>query len=281
MAVVGILLLLFVCAGAMGPSDPFPVGYSLGNLNTIISDDGIGGRQPWVPAAVIRRNTGFVLAAGAVSYYDMMDNIRDRGIYRAALGVSYAGPVFKCKGAFSQFDAFRMYFSQDGYLSAGLGGVSLEMAGHRIGLRGKKGEVKTIGELGASVWLPFRYASLFLGVEHVVVKESRNGSDPPLLIKGSMHTAGNRFGAQGVLIEVTPSKRKPVRFLIGEEYRLFRWLGVHAAVGSNPVLISLGVVAEWKMAGAVLSFVNHPELGWSKGFYTEYVAGRFNEMRKK
>jgi hypothetical protein len=47
------------------------------------------------------------------------------------------------------------------------------------------------------------------------------------------------------------------------------------------VLISLGVVAEWKMAGAVLSFVNHPELGWSKGFYTEYVAGRFNEMRKK
>ena len=78
-------------------------------------------------------------------------------------GVSYAGPVFKCKGAFSSSMLFDVL--QSGWILVGRVGGGVWRGRASYGLRGKKGEVKTIGELGASVWLPSGMP-LFLGVEH-------------------------------------------------------------------------------------------------------------------
>lgn len=270
MAIITALILFMCVTTASGMDDPFPSGYLMGNLGTIIWDDGMGGRSPWFPAAALHSGSGLVISAGAVSYYDRMDNLEDRLIYRAVSGAGYAGQIIKIKAAVSQFNAFGIFYSQTGFLSVGYRGFSLEATGQRFFVRGKKEMTRTLGELGAAVWVPFKYAAVMFQTEHIVLKESRSGSDTPFLLRGSIHTKRNLFGAQGVTIEVIPSQVQPVRFTLGEEYRLFGWLGIHAAVSTNPVMIGIGVVAEWSRAGAALSFVSHPELGWSKGFTAEY-----------
>ena len=269
-----VLTLAFQSMAALG--DPFPGGYSMGNLGTIVWKRGIAGQQPWVPAAYVDKRSKWGLSAGVVSFYGKTGNYRDRSIYRVIGGGWYCASFMNFKLSFTQLDAFRVYYEQSVFVSAGrsvfsLFDISIEVSAYRTGLRDNSGRVRTIGEIGSSFWFPLNLVSLAVSVDHYVIKKSGiNGADPPLTIRAGIHTKLNRFGAQGVLIEIVPEYTTPIRLIIGEEYRILRWLGIHGAVGNNPVMIGIGLVFDWKRSGGNSALVNHPVLGWSRGFSLYY-----------
>ncbi|NLW31631.1 MAG: hypothetical protein GXY77_09265 [Fibrobacter sp.] len=269
-----VLTLAIQSLAALG--DPFPVGYSMGNLGTILWKRGAPGQQPWIPSAYIDKNSKWGLSAGVVSFYGKTGNYRDRSIYRVIGGVWYCTPLMNFKLSFTQLDVFGIYYEQSVFVSASgsvfsLFDVSIEASAYRTGLKDNSEQVRTIGEIGSSFWFPLNLVSLSVSVDHYVIKKSGiTGADPPLTIRAGIHTKLNRFGAQGVLIEIVPEFEKSIRLIIGEEYRIVRWLGIHGAVGNNPLMIGIGLVFDWKRSGVNAGLVNHPVLGWSRGFSLYY-----------
>ena len=81
-----------------------------------------------------------------------------------------------------------------------------------------------------------------------------------------IHTKYGRVGAQGVLVSITPYSHGPVQLIIGEEFRITEKIGMNASFSSNPFFIGIGFFAGFKNSDINVSLVNHPDLGWSRGF---------------
>lgn len=257
-------------------NQPFQYGFSMGNLGTIMPENEVAGFQPWIPAAFCKCNRRFGLACGAVSYYDKMDNLREKYIYNAFGGTYLAHKRFNLKLAISHFSALDMYFEQSGFTSLGFSlikqiRISVEITGTRIGLRCLDRNKQSTVDCGVSAFVPFRFTALALRVNHLTVKSGYvKGVNPKICIETGIHTVQNRFGAQGVLIETTPSSKQPIRFILGEQYRFFKCFAVEASIANNPFMIGLGVLLEIADVKSSVSLVNHPVLGWSKGFAVMY-----------
>lgn len=256
--------------------DPFPQGFSMGNQGTVLWENGAQGRQPWISAAFCDSSRKFGLALGTVSYYDRMDNFKDEAMYRAFGGIFCSIKRFRFKLAVSHFSALEMYYEQTGFLSAGIDLFShlkagIDFSGTRTGLGGFNQKKHTVGECAFSAWLPFKSAALGLSLSHITLKPGKVlGIDVPLTIKSGFHTVSNRIGAQGVIIEITPSRSRPVRFILGEQYRFFKIIALEASLANNPFLIGIGVLVEIQSISTSISMVNHPVLGWSRGFSALY-----------
>lgn len=256
--------------------EPFPQGFSMGNQGTVLWENGSQGCQPWISAAYCDSSRKFGMALGAVSYYDRMDNFIDESIYRAFGGVFWSIKRIRFKLAVSHFSALEMYYEQAGFLSAGVDLFShfragIDFCGIRTGLNGYKQKKRTVGECAFSAWFPFKAAALGLSLNHINLKSGRvQGVDAPLVIKSGFHTVSNRMGAQGVIIEITPSRVHPVRFILGEQYRLFNIVAIEASLANNPFLIGIGVLVDVSSISVSVSVVNHPVLGWSRGFSALY-----------
>ncbi len=270
----GILFIYSLIAANI--QEPFPQGFSMGNQGTVLWENGTQGCQPWLSAAFCDSSRKFGMALGTVSYYDRMDNFKDEAIYRAFGGVFWSIKRLRFKLAVSHFSALEMYYEQTGFLSTGVDLFShlragIDFSGTRTGLSGFKQKRHTVGECGFSAWIPFKTAALGLSLSHITIKPGKvQGIDVPLVIKSGFHTVNNRMGAQGVLIEITPSRSRPVRFVLGEQYRFFNIIALEASLANNPFLIGFGVLIEIQSIGATVSMVNHPVLGWSRGFAALY-----------
>lgn len=244
----------------------------MGNLGTVLWENGAQGCQPWISAAFCDSSRRFGVALGTVSYYDRMDNFRDESIYEVFGGIFWSIRRFRFKLAVSHFSALEMYYEQTGFLSAGFDlfphlRAGIDFSGTMTGLSGFKQEKHTVGEGALTAWIPFKAAAFGLSLSHITLKPGRvQGVDAPLVIKSGFHTACNRLGAQGVVIEITPTHPHPVRFILGEQYRFFNTIALEASLANNPFLIGIGVLMEISSISASVSMVNHPVLGWSRGF---------------
>lgn len=278
MAIRKIFIVLFMNCNFLMASlqDPFPQGFSMGNMGAILWDDGAQGRQPWIPSAFYKKNRCFGLACGAVSYYDKMDNFSDESIFKAFGGAYFAVKKLRCKIAVSHFSALEIYYEQSGFLSCGIDlfphlVISTELTGSRIGLVGSDEQAYRTGECGFSGWIPFKFAAIAFSINHIVLKSAyADGVNPPVSIKTGIHTVRNRFGAQGVVLEVTPTIKHPIRFILGEQYRFLRLFAIDASISNNPFMFGIGITAEIKTVSTSVSLVNHAVLGWSRGFAVLY-----------
>jgi hypothetical protein len=256
---------------------PFPPGYSMGNLGTIVWDDGISGRQPWTPAAFLRDSLRFGISVAGIDYYDDMDNFEERSISDAMAGGWFESRYITVKAAYEQFSALQMYDEQIGTLSVGTNAlrflsVSVQARGVRVGLRSGESEHETLGELGATLWLPRRYVAVSLAVEHLTVEAaSVEGVSSDPVIRLGLHTRRHRIGALGVVCEVTARGDPLVRFMVGQEVWVHRVFGLSAAVSTEPFMVGVGATFVWRTCGTSVSFVHHPVLGWSKGFEVDYA----------
>ncbi|MDO5577564.1 MAG: hypothetical protein Q4F84_10840 [Fibrobacter sp.] len=274
----GLIILLFTfafqCFASL--SDPFPGGYSMGNLGTIICKNNASGMQPWTPASQADQTPGWGVSVGAISYYSKGDNLSGKSIYKVIGGGWYNTAFMSLKMSISQLDALGIYYEQSLFCSAGkqffsLLDISIEAWVHKSGLHSDSNQSHTIGEIGGSIRVPLNVVSLTFAIEHCVIKRSSTyGVNPPLTIKTGVHTKLNKFGAQGVLLEITPDYTKPIRLIIGEEIRILKWLGIHGAIGNNPVMIGIGLVVDWRNFDVNTALVNHTVLGWSKGFSASF-----------
>ena len=257
--------------------EPFPQGYLMGNLGTIICEDGAGGRAPLLSAAFISDTPAVGLSASVCTYYDDMDNFTDRHFVTAIGGGWFAWKRLRVKSAFSLFDALATYREHTGYLSCAveiLRGIrlSLDLSGVRYALAAPQEDAAaTLGMGGVSVFVPVRLVSFSTTVDRIVLKSTRvDGGDPALRIRCGIHTNRHAFGAQGVLVTINPGLEHPVSVAIGQEFRLSKNIAIHGGVANNPLFFGLGVSVSFGAGGASAALVNHPVLGWSRGFSAEY-----------
>jgi hypothetical protein len=256
---------------------PFAKGASMGTLGAVVWDDGVTGRQPWVAAALLRDTLRFGLALCGIDYYDDMDNLRDRQIRHAVGGGWFHSRPVTVKLSYEQFSALDVYYEQTGYLSVGthvlrFAGVSLDIRGTRAGIRGVQRDDETLVEIGATVWVPRKYAGLSLSVDHLVVESaSVAGLAPDPVVRVGLHTRRHRWGAVGAVAEVVVAEQPFVRFAVGEELWVHPTVGLGAGLCTEPLMIGCGLTVVWRRFGTNVSFVHHPELGWSKGFTVDHA----------
>ncbi len=281
-----VLLLTCICSHAFAAlNEPFPGGYAMGNLGTIISENGPGGRSYAFPAAFMTDTFTIGITASGTLFYDDMDNYRERSIISVAGSAWYASGRLTLKAGISNFDALGAYLEQSGFLSAAVPcfhgiRIGTEFTGTRI-IPGSSSDGRlTLGEAGASAWIPAGKLFLSASVSHIIMKPTGStGADPPLRIICGIHTAHHALGAQGVRIDIVPRLPHPVSFAIGQEFRLFPHASIHAAIASYPFFIAFGVAVFVRSGCMSVAFTNHPVLGWSRGFGAEY--GRNPRLVKK
>jgi hypothetical protein len=265
-------LVLFIEAGVR---DPFPIGSAMMSQGALVETQGASGREPWSAAAIYRDTMPWGAAFSAVSYHGA-DGAGGVSQY-AAGGLASFGTVI-CKVSLMQLDAMGVYYEQTAYFSAGsiykFLSLSAEAKSHRIGLKASSSDVRTMTSLGSTLHAQSRRISATITAEGLTVSSSGlSDVDPPLSVSGRICTVRNRYGSQGVLVKVTPINDKPIRFIVAQEYRLSPSFAIGASLGSNPTMIGFGLLVDMLPAGSSAAVVNHPLLGWSKGFYADY-AGR-------
>jgi hypothetical protein len=272
------LLVLFLIVPASGASrEPFSMGHGMATNGAVCQEDGISAQEPFTGACFYRDTFSFGVTVAGVDYYDAMDNMTSNLIGQAALGGFYTpSGMFKglvLKAAYLHFDAMRVYYEQEGVLSAGWRQVpfvkpSLEFSAFRAGLTRSGGPPPQMRlEIGASVLVPFRAASVSLAVSHIPLKTALSeGYDNPLTLKIGLHSGKNSLGGQGILMEMEHDDVWLFRVSVGEEYWLSRNFAASLALTTNPVMVSFGVTYAWGPSTSVsAAFNDHPVLGWSKG----------------
>ncbi|MBN1307104.1 MAG: hypothetical protein JXA18_04250 [Chitinispirillaceae bacterium] len=274
----GLAVLLLLAAADAGAilHEPFPQGYAMGNLGTIIDENGPGGRLPLLSAAYMGDSLTAGVAASVTTYYEDMDNFGDRHLATVVGGGWLVVRRIGVKAGIAHFDALGAYREFSGHLSCALRTVrgiriGTELSGTRLLFSSSDGAGKTLGEAGFTLFVPIRIISCVVSIGRLTVKPTRSeGADQSLRIGCGVHTMAHAFGAQGVRIDITPAFEHPVSIAIGQELRLSRHVALHGAIANNPLFIAVGVAVFWGGACASAALVNHPVLGWSRGFGAEY-----------
>ena len=262
---VSLPLIIIVNAGA-ALHEPFPQGYAMGNLGTIVTENGPGGHLPLFPAAYLDDSLFVGVAASVTTYYDDMDNFSDRHLATIVGGGWLVVRRIGIKAGISHFDALGAYREQSGYFSFAVNTIrgiriGTELSGTRLLLPSSDGAVKTLGEAGFTLFVPIRIISCAVSIDHLTVKPTRSeGADQSLRIRCGVHTMANAFGAQGVRIDITPQYEHPVSIAIGQEFRFSRYFALHGAVANNPLFVGLGVAVFLRNGCASAALVNHPVL---------------------
>jgi hypothetical protein len=272
-------LVVAIIAGAE-VRDPFPPGFAMGTMGSVIDEARASGSEPWASASLCGDSTGYGAAMSGVAYYGSAANPAGTdGICRATGGGWLCGHKLICKASVSYFRALDAYYEQSGFLSLGTSALhftrlSVEATVSRFGVHLPGNPSHSTGRLGVSAWIPCTWAAVSLRVEHIALATAHaDGADPPLTLRCGFHTTHNRFGGQGVLVTITPGEAEPVCFTIGEEYRFGRAVAFQAALANNPLLIGAGLVFSLRRLEFSAALVNHPVLGWSQGFSAEYRKG--------
>jgi hypothetical protein len=257
--------------------DPFLAGYSMGDNGTVIQTNGPSGRQPWIPACFYADTFQFGVAVCGIDYYDAMDNLESSHIVQVVSGAWYSRHRFILKASYSFFNALGLYNEQQGFLSMGFRAAkafsaSIDVAANRAGLPDESSEREQFLEAGASLFVSGKFAALSVSCNHFPLKKaSSQGFEPPVCVDIGLHTIPHRYGAQGVVCEITKENDYAFRFSLGESYYVSDCIALCGALSTNPFMMHFGLLFSGDGHGIGLSFVNHPALGWSKGLTVDYA----------
>lgn len=275
MKVLTIVWVLVVAAAldlnaALG--EPFPLGFSMSNQGGLVDAEGALGRQPWVTAALLRDTLSWGVGACGTAYYGGLE--KNASVLQYGVGGWVKKGRFICKLSLVQFDALNVYYEQMIFLSAGLNfrflGFSADFKPCRMGLWGTD-DARALAAAGFTCLVRMGLVDMSLSADDLVVESSGDtGSDPCHSFKAGLYTRRNRYGSQGVLVQYVPHMSKPIRFVIAQEYRIGNHVALSAALGSNPTMLSFGISVDFRPLGGGVALVNHPVLGWSKGFSVDF-----------
>ena len=272
-----IFILLLPHTPHAASNEPFPTGCSMATFGTILQGNRMSGRQPWTPACFVDDTAMFSLASSYVNYYDAMDNLQESDFRQASVGgwVNLKNFSLKASGIF--FSALGIYYEHNGFVSIGTSAIpyvnlSVELAAMKAGLYDDANEHETLLSTGASLWVPWSFASASLSCKNIILEDAAHrGFSRPFTINLGLHTMPHRLGAQGILLTITPEHTPEIRLCIGEEFYIYRTIGLSFAVSTRPLMVGFGVSFGMPSYGLYTAFVNHPVLGWSQGMGMEYV----------
>lgn len=267
---------LFLIVISLFAQSPFPEGYFMSTQGTIFQDNWISSREPYGPALLANDSSQMGISAGAISYYDRMDNLSDRSLYRAYGGGWLEFDKIRCNLWISQLEAFNVYFEQTACVSVGTymyksASVSIDFQGYRNGLHHSTEHARTRMDVGISTLYKFRAVSVTGSISNLTLKKAGNYMNQEDLTAAiGLHTKYSRIGAQGVIFKIMPRAVSPVQVIVGEEFRITERIGLNASFSSNPLLIGIGIFAGIRKSDLSVGLVNHPDLGWSRGFSIAY-----------
>jgi hypothetical protein len=268
--------LLFLITISLFAQSPFPEGYFMSTQGTIFQDNWISSREPYGPALLSNDSTRMGISTGAISYYDRMDNLSDRLLYRAYGGGWLEFDKMRCNLWISQLEAFNIYFEQTASISVGTyiyksASICIDFQGYRNGLHHSTEPVRTRADIGISMLYKFRAVSVTGSLSNITVKKAgKEMNQEDLTAAIGLHTKYSRIGAQGVVLKIRPQAVSPVQVIVGEEFRITERIGINASFSSNPLLIGIGFFVGIKKSDLTVGLVNHPDLGWSRGFSLAY-----------
>ncbi len=268
---LALLILFLYCIASAGLKDPFPLGSSMCTQGTLVHSEGMDGRQPWIPSAFYNDSTFYGIAACGASYYG---GINEGALLQYGIGGFLRRGHSVLKLALLQMDVMGIYFEQSVLGSAGFFwnsvAFSVEARSMRLGL-GETADIRAFTALGASVTGYFSFVEISLLIDGLTVESSGERScESPPQVKTFFQTRHGKYGAQGLQVDILPNQNKPLRFALAQEYRMNKSITLSAALSSNPTMISFGVKLELRHIGASVAAVNHPLLGWSRGFSADF-----------
>lgn len=274
--IAGITICLVAALGATMLREPFPQGCTMSTLGTILIDGSPAGREPFISAVFSDTSLMTGISAAVTGYYDAMDNYDDRFITTVTGGGWLFLRRFRGKAAISHFNALDIYKEYSAYLSVAAALPFSLTFGTDVSatqLRLYSDEELPINHVSMAYALRWqlRRLSMAASVSHIPVAFTTTSAiNSPLQISVIVHTVRHAFGAQGVRVIVTPDYPEPVRIALGQQFNITPRIALQGAIISNPLFISLGVTVTIGNAGAAVSMVNHPVLGWSRGFGAQY-----------
>jgi hypothetical protein len=279
MVLTGQLLVLFslTAFSIAATRDPFLVGYSMGDNGAVTQANGPSGRQPWIPACFYADTFQFGVSVCGIDYYDAMDNLESSHIVQVVSGAWYARHRLILKASYSFFNALGLYNEQQGFLSMGFKvanaiSASIDVTANRAGLPDESSQRVQFLNAGASLFVSAGFAALSISCSHFPIKKAlTQGVEPPVSVDIGLHTIPHRFGAQGVVCEITKESDYAFRFTLGESYFVNDCIALCGALSTSPFMMHFGLVISGDGRGIGLSFVNHPVLGWSKGLTVDYA----------
>lgn len=268
--------LLFLTVISLFAQSPFPEGYFMSTQGTIFQDNWISSREPYSPALLANDSAHIGISAGTISYYDRMDNLSDRLLYRVSGGGWLEFDKMRFNLWISQLEAFSVYFEQKGCISVGTyfyksASISFDIQGYRNGLHHSTEHARTRADVGISTLYKFRAVSVTGSLSNLTIKKAgKDMNREDLTVAIGLHTKYSRIGAQGMILKIIPQAVSPVQVIAGEEFRITERIGINASFSSNPLLIGVGFFVGIKRNDLSVGLVNHPDLGWSRGFSIAY-----------
>jgi len=257
---------------------PFPQGCTMSTLGTILIENSPAGREPFISAVYSDTSLITGISASVTGYYDDMDNYNDKSLTTVTGGGWLFLNRIRLKAALSHFNALDLYKEFTGFISVAtplpfslLAGVDFSATQQKLDTYAEEDFPVYHADAALSLRLPLKRLSLSASVKHIpITDDTIGGIAPPLEIDAVIHTIRHAFGAQGVRITIIPEYEYPVSVAIGQQFNITRRISIQASLANNPLFIGFGVTVGFDGADACVAMVNHPVLGWSRGFGAQY-----------
>jgi hypothetical protein len=255
---------------------PFRSGFSMGTLGTVTDK-----RAMLLCRDTLKNNRQacqWGLSATYTSFYDAMDNLRDKNVYEVGGATSVKIQHMLIHLSVKQFNALSVYYEQ--YCSGGLDyeflnliSIGVAVTGYRTGITCyNDNHVSAVfnGNIGA------RINNVVVGAQicNIPLKTTKTSGVMPLMMNGfGIQTLENRFGSQAFRIEIRPDLEKKVRWILGDELAIGKRIAIQFAIANNPVQLSFGLQFDLKSLLSSIALVNNERLGWSKGVCFGWFGG--------
>jgi hypothetical protein len=277
-ALKGAVLILVSIALLLSNSldGPFKTGFPMGTLGAVTDKNSM-----LLCRDTLKNNDQALLwglSATYTSFYDAMDNLRDKNVYKVGIDATVKKEHLFMYLSANQLNALSIYYEQ--YCSGGLDyrllnliSIGVAVTGHRTGITSyNNNHVSAVlnGRLSA------RINNVVIGAQvcNVPLKSTRTSGVMPMLMYGlGIQTLENIFGSQAFRIEIRPDLEKQVRWILGDELAIGKIVTIQFAIANNPVQLSFGLLVKLKALQSSIALVNNEKLGWSKGVSFGWFGG--------
>jgi hypothetical protein len=247
---------------------PFKTGFSMGTLGAVTD------KNRMLLCRDTLKNNGqalqWSLSATYTSFYDAMDNLRDKNLYQVGVDATVKRKHMLLYLSANQLNAFSIYYEQYGcvgfdYELWNLISMGIAVTGHRTSIACyNDNHVSAVfdGNLKARI----NNVVISTQICNVPLKSTKTSGIMPMVMYGfRIQTLENVFGSQAFRLEIRPDHEKQVRWILGDEITIRKLVTIQFAIANNPVQLGFGFLVKLKPLRSSIALVNNEKLGWSKG----------------
>jgi len=265
-AVLTLVSIVLVLSNSL--DGPFTTGFQMGTLGTVTDK-----YRMLLCRDTLKNNSRalqWCVSATYTSFYDAMDNLRDKSVYQVGIDAMVKRKQLVLFLSASQLNALSIYYEQDcraglDYALLNLISMGVAVTGYRAGITAyNDNHVCAVFDAN----LKARINNIVIGTQicNVPIKSTKTSGVMPIVTYSfGIQTLENVFGSQAFKLEIRPDLDKQVRWILGDALTIGKQITVQFAIANNPVQLSFGLLVNLKTLRSSIALVNNEKLGWSKG----------------